>query len=452
VLGLFLGGGRLTFALVRSGDAAPVVAKQGSEPFALAPGQDEPEVIAAKLREILTQHRIKVKHCVLALPLGWIVSSRIETGGLSGEALAGAASLELERLCGAAVAPDQLVCLPADSSGQALALAMEPSVARHLGEAFRLAGLKLGWFLPAVAGGQTSGDEGLVVDMLPLAEEVDAVVRRDGMPVALRQLALFRDSGSRRMEQCLQTTMRSLQVTISALGSDPESEVQMRLLGTGHCVTALHDGLQERSGWSPMVVPCEDRLPEQEAAVMAGSLDWAKPGELALAPPPRKRKDHWWRGTGARPIVAAAALVALLVLTFVVAGVVRHMAVRGLEDKLAEYAPDRQRGEALRDALRLTAPWYSQTPEQLLVLKTVAESFPEQGTVWVTDLSVENDGKATLSGCARSQSGWLKVQDELQKRTLGLRVVRTREGVKAGEPMTFLVTFSMSPNGARKGA
>jgi hypothetical protein len=450
VLGLFLGGGRLTFALTRQEGAAPVVAKQGSEAFALAPGQDDPDVIAEKLREILARQRIKVRHCVLALPLSWVVSSRFAAGEIAADALPGVAALELERLCGAPVSAKQLVCFPADDAGQALAATVEPGVARHLTEAFRRAGLSLGCFVPAAAAARPDPDPGIVADILPLPDGVDAVIRCDGRPVALRQLALYRDNSAQRMAECLETTMRSLQVTLSALRTGGERPVSIRVLGSGHCVDELCRGLGERTDWSLRELPDSARPPAEQAAIMASCADWGDPGALALPVPPRERRSHWWNTRSARPLVLAASIAVLAIVAFVVAFVARRLEVRRLEARLAALRPQQEEAEGLRDELRLTAPWYSRTPEQLEVLRTVTEAFPDQGTVWVTELSVETDGKVTLTGCARNQSSWLLVSGELQKRTQGLRVLRTRQGTKPGEPMTFSVTFSM-PHAGRTG-
>jgi hypothetical protein len=439
----------LTFAVARHGDAVPVVTRHGSEAFALAPGQDDPEVIAAKLREILARQRIKVRHCVLALPLAWVVSSRFAAKEIKVDALPDVAALELERLCGAPVPAKQTVCFPPDDAGQALAATVEPGVARHLAEAFRRAGLTLSCFMPAVAAGRAAGEAGIVVDILPLPDGVDAALRCDGAPVALRQLALYRDNSVQRMAECLATTMRSLQVTLSALQTGGDRPVTIHVLGSGHCVDELSRGLRERTDWSLQDVLDSARPPAEQAAAMAACADWQEPGMLALPAPPRERRSHWWSAQSARPLVLAVGIGVLAILAFVAAFVVRRLEVHKLEARLADLSAQQQEAEDLRDELRLTAPWYSRAPEQLSVLLTVTESFPDRGTVWVTELSVENDGKATLSGCARDQSSWLQVFEQLQKRTEGLRVLRTRQGTKPGEPMTFSITFSMPVAGGK---
>lgn len=443
VLGLFLGGGRVTFAVARPGDASLAVAKQGSEAFALIPGQDDPEVIAAKLRDVLARHRTRTRHCVLALPLAWAVSARFAVEGMAPEALPEVAALELERLCGTPVFPDALVCVPPQGQDQALALTIEPNVARSLAEACRRAGLTPDCFVPAVAGMQAKPVPGIQVDVLPLPDEVDALVRRDGRPIALRQLALHRESPVQRRDECLKATLRSLQVTLSSLQGAEQQPVQIRVLGTGQCADEIVRALRERGDWQ-VEAPGAESLPSaEEAAAMAARADWTATDMLSLAPPERERRKHWWSAHTSRPLALAGAAVLLAFLAFIAAFVFRRLEVRRLETELATLAPQQKEAEALRDDLRLTAPWFSQTPEQLEVLRVVAESFPERGTVWVTELVVGVDGKVALTACARTQKSWLETYGELQKRTRDLSTIRTRQGTKAGEPTTFSVTFSL---------
>ena len=440
VLGLFLGGGRLAFAVA---DGPRAVAKQGSEPFALVPGQDDPEVIATKLREILSRQRIRARHCALALPLGWIASARFAAEGIAPEALPGVACLELERLCGTPVPAAGMALFPGEGAEQALALAVLPNVAASLAEACRRAGLTLDCFVPAAGAMPVSASPGVLVDVLPLPDEVDALVRCDGRPVALRQLALHREGTGQRHDECLNATLRSLQVTLSALPGTDGKPVLVRILGTGQCAEEIGRTLADRGWWQVRPADASARPAAEEAAAMAACADWGAAGTLALAPPQRARQRHWWSESTSRPFVSVGAAVVVAFLAFVLAFALRRLEVGRLEAKLAALAPQRQEAEALRTELRATAPWYGQVPEQLEVLRVVAESFPEEGTAWVTELVMGVDGKVALAGCARDQDSWLAVSGELQKRTRDLRVVRTRQGTKAGEPTTFSVTFSL---------
>lgn len=450
-LGLFLGGGQLAFAVVRRGDVAPYVVSQGSVPFALDPGRDEPEVIAAKLREILGQQRISVRYCVLALPLCWIVSSRFAAAGVAAESLGESAALELERLCGASVLPDQVVCLPDEADGQVLALTVEPGVARCLAEACRRAGLKLQCFLPAVAGQPWPPTPGTTVDILPLPEQVDALVRYQGKPLVLRQLALHRDSSVQRLDECLAIAMRNLQVTLSGLASTEFGAVKVRVQGSGQLAERLVEQVRGRDGWEGVFGEVAQGTPVVQAAIMAGQHGGLGENGLCVAPPVRERRSQWWATQAGRPLVMGGLAALLAILAFGGAFLARQMEINRLETALAQLADTRQEAETVRKELRLTAPWFRQTPERLAVLLTVAEAFPERGTVWVNDLAMEADGSVSLTGCARDQGSLLQMTEVLGKRTRNLSIVRTRQGTKAGEPTTFSVTFTALPTSYQGG-
>ena len=451
-LGLFLGGGQLAFAVVAPGKRTPRVLAKGSAPFELAPGQDAPDVMAARLREILTQHRVRTRHCVLALPLSLIVSSRFQTNGIQAADIPEMAALDLERLCGAPVPADRLVAFPADTGGQALALAVEPGVAAHLTEACRQAGLKLACFVPAGSNPLPSKAPGTAVDVLPLRREVDALVWRDGQVAALRQLALV-DGSSQQLDDCVRTAVRNLHVTLVGLPEAGSPTVDVRVLGTGECAKALAEQIRRRDDWQLLTGDDQEAAqPALLAAVLAGQLRGLDGSALCLPPPARERRSAWWHKPSSRPLVAAALVAVLGILAFVGAFTVRRLEVRRLEAELAELAPRKLEGERLRDGLRLTAPWYRQTPERLAVLRAITEAFPDRGTVWGTDLTIEGDGKAALSGCARDHGSWTQALDALRTRTRELSVVRFRQGAKAGEPMTFSVVFSLPGPGSRGGA
>jgi len=445
-LGLFIGGGRLAYAVVRNGEPEA----QDCVPFALDPGRDEVEVIAAKLREVLAGARISVRHCRLALPLNWVVSSRFSATGLPPEALAGTAALELERLCGAPVPAAGLLCLPPDADDQVLALAVEPGVARQLAAACRRAGLRLEAFLPAVAGAGQAEKTGTVVDILPLPEQMDALIRRQGHPAALRQLALYRDSSGPHLDECLATAMRNLLVTLSAFPGEETAGVSVRLLGAGQLAEGMAARIRERAEWHVLSDPPGGQLPAIQAAVMAGRHPGAGGYSLCLPPPERERRSRWWHTRFGRPLIAAGAAAVLGILVLAGGFFARRLEIRRLEDGLVRLADQRREAEELRDELRLTAPWFRQEPERLAVLLTVAEAFPERGTVWVTDLTIEPDGTVSLTGCARDQNSLFQVTDALGKRTRNLGVLRTRQGAKAGDPMTFSITFSL-PLATRSG-
>ncbi len=441
----------MAFAVVRQGEVVPYVVTQGSVPFALDPGRDEPEVIAAKLREVLGQQRISTRHCVMALPLCWIVTSRFAAAGVAAESLGESAALELERLCGAPVSSDQVVCLPDAAHGQVLALTVEPGVARCLTEACRRAGLKLHCFLPAVAARPWPSTDGTTVDILPLPEQVDALVRCEGQPLVLRQLALHRESLVQRLDECLAIAMRNLQVTLSSLPSTESGAVKVRVQGSGQLAERLAEQISRREGWES--VPGEPGLGVAvvQAAIMAAQHGGQGGNDLCVDPPARERRSQWWATQAGRPLLTGGLVAALAILAFGGAFVARRLEIRRLETALAQLADTRKEAETVRNELRLTAPWFRQTPERLAVLQTVAEAFPERGTVWVTDLAMEADGTVSLSGCARDQSSLLQVTEALGKRTRNLSIVRTRQGTKAGEPTTFSVTFAASPTSYQGG-
>lgn len=448
-LGLFLGCGRLAYAVVRSGGVAPELVAQGCVPFALEPGRDAPAVIAAKLREVLGEARISVRHCRLALPLNWLVSSRFSAAGLPPESLADTASLELERLCGAPVPREGLVCLPPDAGGQVLAVAVEPGVASHLAEACRQAGLRLQAFQPAVAAASPVADSGTEVDILPLPEQMDALVRRNGRPVALRQLALYRDSAGPHLEDCLATAMRNLLVTLSGLGALGSERVVVRVIGSGQLAEALTVRIRDREKWDCPAFRAGDHIPAVQAAIMAAGQ---KGQALSLAPPIRERRSRWLSARFGRPLVAAGLVATLAVLAFGGSFLSRRLEIRRIEAELAQLAGRRREAEQLRDELRLTAPWFRQEPRRLAVLLAVAEAFPERGTVWVTDLAIAPDGTVSLTGSARDQDSLFRVTEALGKRTRNLAVLRTRQGARTGDPMTFSISFSLPAAGYAGGA
>jgi hypothetical protein len=67
-----------------------------------------------------------------------------------------------------------------------------------------------------------------------------------------------------------------------------------------------------------------------------------------------------------------------------------------------------------RDLLAATQPWRSDQPHMLNALRAVTEHFPQEGSIWVSDMTFSAKGVMTLSGKARSQREVLELISRLR--------------------------------------
>jgi hypothetical protein len=211
---------------------------------------------------------------------------------------------------------------------------------------------------------------------------------------------------------------------------------------------------------------CQARL------IGASGLDWSDMlGELGLEivlakaeslPPPSARLEFFHPPVSRWPLLLervkthrhAAAIAAVVVLLPILLFTARSFwegrlesRWRSMEKKVAEL-------EDLQKKIRQYRPWSNPVPEKMRALRTLVETFPAEGDLWVRTIKISPQNNKTpgatstegftlnLTGFARSQEHIIHLQETLSKRP-GVSDVHLKQ--YQGAPLQFTLSFTYLP-------
>ena len=152
------------------------------------------------------------------------------------------------------------------------------------------------------------------------------------------------------------------------------------------------------------------------AAAVAVGLEGLHRGGMVvdLLHPRLERSDR--RGAAGRwriaSLAGAAVLAGAAYLAFDYYAETR--AVAELRTLIAEQAPDVAAAERRRQLRRTAEGWFADRPSVLTALGALTSVFPEQGTIWATNVSLAEGRTGVLTGSAVSKEQVLSLMDALR--------------------------------------
>jgi hypothetical protein len=103
--------------------------------------------------------------------------------------------------------------------------------------------------------------------------------------------------------------------------------------------------------------------------------------------------------------------------------------------------------ESLQQRIRQFRPWFEPAPQALQVLEGLVAAFPEQGDVWAKSINIDEAGKVTCSGFARTQPAILAILDRLRSRP-EVSEVQVQQ-MRGANPVQFTFTFKTGGHDAK---
>jgi hypothetical protein len=154
--------------------------------------------------------------------------------------------------------------------------------------------------------------------------------------------------------------------------------------------------------------------------------------------PPRERSNK--RALGWAIAVAAA---------FVIAGIVAAMDLNQKESELADLqkrvnamSDDVKTAQTAADRLRIARAWNSRNPRFVACLRDLTALFPDEGSVYATSLTLENDGSGRLTGKASTQQLALALKDKVMAaKGFTKPQLEMRDSDRSDRETTFVITF-----------
>jgi hypothetical protein len=454
VVGIALGDAHFSFVQVARVPSGIEILKAGTVPFKVNPASDPPELTGKEIHRILSEAGVRARHCLVCIPTAWLLTMPVELpSALAGDDLQDYLKIQAEQeFCFAAgEAALALNCSPGTDRGTLAATSLERI--RRLQEICQFARLKIVGLAPSIA--LVKGADSAAILMSDLGTDLGfgADSTMSGMRVLVpgNPLTGMDESG-------LGAMVRELKIALGGKASKAHP-LNLSLYGYGSTLDDLRETLEEELPGlacncppipSGLVVGTEAavlQLPAYNAAKLfleKTSLPFAFENSL--------KSKNGFAFNGAAGLkryrnVAFAAVAALILLLGTYFGQWANLlhlrgVCRGLQ-------PGAVKVETMRREVKELGAWYETRATSLDLLRVVTEAFPETGTVWLNNMSVDSEMNLRLNGKAINRQAWLTMHDKLLQ-TPGvreLRIQQTRADAKNGEALSFSLNFIYHPEG-----
>ena len=432
VLGLALDGSRLDGVVLRRTNGSVQVQKSFSATLTLDPLTAAPELVGREIRNQLDAAGVRERHCVLGVPLKWVLTAHTELPPLPEADAASMLQMEAERGFPTDVTTLQMgnsrCPLPGDKQHVLLAGIPSAHVAT-LDQVLAAAKLKPVSFtlgLPALQRPAAENSNGVLA--LAIGETtVSLQITSGGGVAALRALEGAIENPNGRPVLLPDLVARESRITLGQLPAELRDSVRrIRIFGPHDLAQQLADEMElkfEPMGLSVEVVAaCKPdefgvQLPPDvslsAAFALAARLVAEQPPVFEFLPPKptlieqfaTKYASGRMRSVG----MVALGIVALVVGAFLVQEVfLLHYRSQwnGMEKKVTEL-------KALQANLHQFQPWYDQTYTELAILRQLSLAFPENGVVTAKTISIQEGNVVTCSGNAQDNPSLLAMQGRL---------------------------------------
>ena len=455
VLGLAFAEGHLRACQVTRAKGVNEVVKAVSAALTLDLLHPESELVGREIRNHLDAAGIRERHCVLALPAGWIMSQHTIVPDLAPEDAISFLQIEAEK--GFPCDPAQLqIARSFHRSGgvsYVTQLAVRKEQLEQLAAVVKAAGLKSVGFslglaaLPEVI--SPAGKGRITVAVEPKGATL--LISAGGGIAALRTCEASVESEVGEQVVNGNAIARELRITFEQVPADLRAEIkQLSLCGDETMSRQLAEKLTHWAGAEGLTVtrspgsqhPISDQIAEQVAARWLASEG---PDLEFLPPHPGRWTMMMARYSSKRLATAGFAVggVAILALAFFSWQEFRRWSLHSEWDSMANEV---KALDVVQDRIREFRPWYDESFRNLTILSRVTECFPDNGSVTARSVEIHGISSQTvsISGTARDNASLLRTLDQLRK-VKEIQAVKV-EQIRGKVPAQFTFTFRWKGN------
>ena len=464
LLGLTLDGSRLEGVVLRRNNGSLTVGQQFAVTLTLDPLTAAPELVGREIRNQLDTAGIRERHCIVGLPLKWVLTMATELPPLAEADAANLLEVEAERGFHSDVATLQIANSRAALAGdkQNVLLAGIPTahlvVLEKVLVAAKLKPVSFGLGLSALqppADEKSQGVLALAIGEANVALQISAA----GGVLALRTIegAVENENGQPVLQA--EIVARETRISYGQLPDEVRNALKrIRIFGPQALARRLADELEIRFGPMGLRVeivggyaPGELGLQPPAEATLSGAFSLAArrlaeqktPFEF-LPPKPTvierfvaKYSSGRLRTTGA----AVAAVVALVAALFLW----QQFQLQRLGSQWNAMAVRVGQLQHVQDNIVQYRPWYDGTFPNLAILRQLTLCFTEDGSVTAKNIEVRDGNTITCAGTARDIQALIAVDKKLAAvpGVTGLHYVQSR----GKSPIQFVLTFHYNNGG-----
>lgn len=465
LLGLTLDGSRLEGVVLRRNNGSLTLGQAFAATLTLDPLTAAPELVGREIRNLLDAAGIRERHCIVGLPLKWVLTMATELPALSEADAASLLEVEAERGFHSDVATLQLASSRAALAGdkQNVLLAGIPT-AHLLGlekvlVAAKLKPVSFGLGLCALqppADEKSAGVLALAIGEASVALQISAA----GGALALRTIegAVENENGQPVLHA--EIVARETRISYGQLPDEIRNTLKrIRIFGPQALARRLADALELR--FEPMGLRVEIvsgyalgelglQLPAE--ATLSGAFSLAarrlaeQPTPFEFLPPKptvielfvAKYSSGRLRTTGA----AVAVVVALVAGLFLW----QQFQLERLGSQWNAMSVRVGQLQHVQDNIVQYRPWYDGTFPNLAILRQLTLCFTEDGSVTAKNIEIRDGNTITCAGTAHDVQALLAVEKKLAA-VPGISGLH-HEQSRGKSPMQFVLTFHYNNGGA----
>jgi hypothetical protein len=434
--------------------------------------------LGQKLKLYLRTKRFSSKQVIIGIPTKWVVAKEITVPPASAEALAGVLNIQAERafsLNASELVFDYCGRTSASDRSEILLLAARREIVSQIKEFVAGAGLQIrSMTVSALAFGNIVSRASCprFEGGTPLTLSDDSQEHRyglytrptycefwtqvNGSPRSIQHVAMSSTNGTAEQQTELLTTTIQRLILMSSQQDSSSPHSVTAYDGSGLPETTI-DRLNERlnpqivvaDGGTPLL-PQRSRLsdhPERSQSIAAVAV--AMTGIGTDKPPvdflnPRigiKKK------TSRKPITIWACIIGAVCLLAFIAVLVDWQADRRdiatYTEQLELMSEDITAAREVVDRITYATSWTSQEPVFLDCLRELTLTFPEEPTIWATNLRISESAGAALVGKADDEASFYEVLDKIKQHDafLNVQMIHLRNVGRDLREKEFAVNF-----------
>ena len=431
VLGLALDGSRLDGVVLRRSNGSLQLQQSFSVALTLDPLTAAPELVGREIRNQLDAAGVRERHCVLGVPLKWVLTAQTELPPLPEADAASLLQLEAERGFSTDVSTLQLASsrcpLAADKKHVLLAGIPSAHIAtlEQVLAAAKLKPVSFALGLAALQPAAAENSNGVLA--LAIGESTVSLQITCGGVAALRALEGAIENPTGRPELLPDLVARESRITLGQLPAELRDAVKrIRIFGPRELAQQLADEMElrfEPMGLSVEVVaaykPDEFGVQLPTGASLSAAFSLAarllveQPPAFDFLPPKltiiqqfaAKYSSGRLRTVGA----VAAGIVAIVCLAFLIQQIeLWHLRSqwRGMSAKVLEL-------QGVQNQIQQFQPWFDPTFRDLAILRQLSLAFPEDGVVTAKTIQIQEGNTVSCSGNAQDNASLLAMQAKL---------------------------------------
>jgi len=458
LLGLSLDGNRLEGVVLRRTNGALRAQQSFSAVLSLDPLTAAPELVGREIRNHLEAAGVRERHCVVCLPLKWVLTAHTELPPLPEADAASLLQLEAERGFPCDVATLQLAESRCALGGEKKYVTfagisrtqIEPLITVLESAKLKLMSFSLGLTAMQWPEGEKSGG---VLGLAIGENSVGLQITSRGGVAALRTFeGAVENAGSRRSLQA-GIVAREARITLGQLPPELRATVrQIRIFGPPDLARQLADEMElsfEPAGLNVEVVAAHLQgefgleiaadapvsaafsLAARRLAGQGTVFEFLPPRPTVLEQFTAKYSSGKLRSAGA----AAAGVVAIVGGLFVF----QQLELLRLHSQWSKISAKVGDLTAVQDNILLYQPWYDTSFRALTILRQLTLAFPPTGNVTAKTIEIHDGNTVTCSGTASDSASLLQTLSRLRE-TEGVSDV-TVEQERGRAPMQFTFDF-----------